>query len=83
MIGPNFVNRRALISFEVNFGLKKKTKQFSFLYENVRIRCHLLISTLNGDGFIANETRIQTAGTIVYLHVGLHIVSDALAGKAD
>ena len=32
---------------------------------------------------IANETRIQTTGTTsVYLYVGLHIVSDALAGKA-
>ena len=39
-------------------------KQFSFLYENFHIPCHLLISRLNGDGFIANETRIQTTGTI-------------------
>ena len=36
-------------------------EQFSFLYEN--FPCHLLISRLNGDGFIANETRIQKTGT--------------------
>ena len=41
----------------------KITKQFSFWYENFHIPCHLLISRLNGDGFIANETRIQTTGT--------------------
>ena len=61
IIGPNFVNPRALINFEVNFG--KKTKQFSFLSENVHIPCHPLISRLNGDGFIANRTCIQTTGT--------------------
>ena len=33
-----------------------KKRQFSFL-------CHLLISRLNCDGLIANETRIQTTGT--------------------
>ena len=55
------MNRRALIRFEVTFG--KKKKQFSFLYENFHILCHLLISRLNGDGLIAKETRIQTAGT--------------------
>ena len=27
------------------------------------IPCHLLISRLNSDGFIASETRIQTTGT--------------------
>ena len=43
--------------------LDNKTKQFSFLYENFHIPDHLLISRLNGDGFIANETRIQTTGT--------------------
>ena len=43
--------------------MDKKTKQFSFLYEHFHIPCHLLISRLNGDGFIANETRIQTTGT--------------------
>ena len=42
---------------------KKKTKQFSFLYEYVHIPCHLLIRRLNGNGFIANETRIQKTGT--------------------
>ena len=29
---------------------------------NFSIPCHLLISRLNGDGFIANEIRIQTTG---------------------
>ena len=58
-----FVNHRALISFKVNFG-KKKTKQFWFLLENFHIPIHLLISRLNGDGFTANETLIQTIGTI-------------------
>ena len=43
--------------------LDKKTNPFSFLYENFQIPCHLLISRLYGDGFIANETRIQTTGT--------------------
>ena len=41
---------------------EKKTKELSFLYENFHISCHLLTSRLNGDGFIANETRIQTTG---------------------
>ena len=36
---------------------------FSFLYENFHNLCHLLISRLNGDGLIANETHIQTTGT--------------------
>ena len=59
-----------------------KNEQFSFLWEHFHIPCQLLISRLNGDGFIANETRIQTVVPLAYLHVGLHIVSDALAGKA-
>ena len=42
---------------------KKKTKRFSISYNNFHIPCHLLISMLNGDGFKANETRIQTNGT--------------------
>ena len=50
------MNNRALISFDVK-------KQFSFLYENFHIPCHLLISSLNGDDLIANEFRIQTTGT--------------------
>ena len=55
------MSRRALISFEVSFGWK--AKQFSFLWENFRIPCYLLISRLNGDGFIENESRNQTTGT--------------------
>ena len=43
--------------------LDKKTKQFSFLYENFHILYHLLISRLNGDDSIANETCIQTTAT--------------------
>ena len=37
---------------------KTKTKLFSF-------PCHLLTSRLNGDGFIINETHIQTTGTTI------------------
>ena len=55
------MTRRALIRFEVNFGYK--TKQLSFLYKIFHIPGHLLINKLNGDGFIANETHIQTTGT--------------------
>ena len=33
------------------------------MYDSFHIPCHLLISMLNGDGFIANKTRIQTTGT--------------------
>ena len=40
------------------------------------------LSRLYGDGFMANETRIQTTGTTgVSTCAGLHIVSDALAEK--
>ena len=43
--------------------LDKKRNSSHFLYENFHILCHLLISRLNGDGLIANGTRIQTTGT--------------------
>ena len=33
------------------------------MYENFHILCHLLISRLNGDSSVANETRIQTTAT--------------------
>ena len=42
--------------------MDKKRNSFH-LYENFHIPYHLLTSRLNGDGFIANETRIQTTGT--------------------
>ena len=42
---------------------QKKNETVLFLSKNVHIPCHLLISRLNGDGFIANEIRIQKIGT--------------------
>ena len=56
-------------------------KQFSFLYENFLILCHLLISRLNGDCLIANETCIQTTGTTSVSTCMPAYCSDALAGK--
>ena len=60
-----FCESSGLISFEVNFGEKKNNnKQFPFMYGIFHIPCHILIGKLNGDGFIANETRIQTTGIV-------------------
>ena len=41
---------------------KKKKTHFPFLYGIFHIPCHILSCRLNGDGLIANESRIQTTG---------------------
>ena len=43
--------------------MDKKRNSSYFLNEKFYIPCHLLISRINGDVFLANETRIQTSGT--------------------
>ena len=40
-----------------------KRKSSHFFWGNFHVPCHLLIRWLNGDGFIANITCIQTTGT--------------------
>ena len=62
MHSPPYKNVRVGYSI---YPLREMTKiNFQFLNETLHILCHLLISRLNGDGFIANETRtVQTTGT--------------------
>ena len=63
------MNPRTVISSEVNF--EYKTKQFSFLYENFHVPCHLLISRLKGDGFQSINKYIERLGDMGFTSISL------------